>query len=379
MAEITNRLFGIDPAALQQQQSAMDTANAYRFALLNPMQRAQFSIARGAAGLGRDITGLLGGDEQMQRATQIRQLAANVDFSDPDSIDEFARSVSPFAPEVAAEASKRASELRLTGAKTQAALREKVTPSFRTLTPAEARAMNLDPNNTYQVEAGTNKITQIGTSPAVVFKSPLVQGETELSKTLGKGIGDKLLTEIGAGESAAENLNKINETLNELKTGQAFTGAFADLQSNIAKAQAKFAADKKAGKRVSDTEYLDALLGSDVFPMISSLGIGARGLDTPAERDFLRQVMTGTINLERDTLIRLTETRKNIAERAVRKYNEKVERGELDQYFKLRGTEPRKLELPKQAAPARQAGQPPAGVDPRLWNAMTPAEKALWK
>jgi hypothetical protein len=93
------------------------------------------------------------------------------------------------------------------------------------------------------------------------------------------------------------------ETLKELETGDAFTGSFAELQSNVAKVQAKFAGDKKAGKKVTDTEYLDALLGSDVFPMISSLGIGARGLDTPSEREYLRKVMTGTINLERDTLV----------------------------------------------------------------------------
>jgi hypothetical protein len=81
--------------------------------------------------------------------------------------------------------------------------------------------------------------------------------------------------------------------------------------------------------------------------MISSLGIGARGLDTVAEREFLRKVMTGSVALERDTLIKLTETRKNIAERAVKKYNEKVASGELDKYFKIKGVQPQQLEIPK--------------------------------
>ena len=201
-------------------------------------------------------------------------------------------------------------------------------------------------------------------------------GETEAAKVIGKGIGETQLKIAESGEAAAENLLKINETLNELRTGQAFTGQFADLQTNIAKAQAKFADDKKAGKRVTDTEYLDALLGSDVFPMISSLGIGARGLDTPAEREFLRKVMTGTVGLERDTLIKLTETRKNIAERAVKKYNAKVESGELNKYFQIKGVTPSKIELP---TATQVPGSPPPGVDAKIWEVMTPQEKALWR
>jgi hypothetical protein len=201
-------------------------------------------------------------------------------------------------------------------------------------------------------------------------------GETEAAKVIGKGIGETQLKIAESGEAAAENLLKINETLNELRTGKAFTGQFADLQTNIAKAQAKFADDKKAGKRVTDTEYLDALLGSDVFPMISSLGIGARGLDTPAEREFLRKVMTGTVGLERDTLIKLTETRKNIAERAVKKYNAKVESGELNKYFQIKGVQPSKIELP---TTPQVPGSPPPGVDPKIWAVMTPQEKALWR
>jgi hypothetical protein len=90
--------------------------------------------------------------------------------------------------------------------------------------------------------------------------------------------------------------------------------------------------------------------------------------------------MTGTVSLERDTLIKLTETRKNIAERAVKKYNAKVESGELNKYFQLKGVAPQKIELPT-APPAASVtpGSPPPGVDARIWNVMTPQEKALWQ
>jgi hypothetical protein len=257
--------------------------------------------------------------------------------------------------------------------------REKPTARYRTLSPAEARARGLNPDNVYQLEEGTEKVTQIGQGPSVVFNAPLVGAEKAYAADVGKANAQRDLSQFGAAEAAVENLNKLNTTLEELKSGEAFTGAFAELQTNIQKVQAKFAADKKAGKRVSDTEYLDALLGSDVFPMIGALGIGARGLDTPAERDFLRQVMTGTIKLERDTLIRLTEDRKKIAERAIDRFNDRVEKGELNDFFKYQGTQPRKFEKPKPPERPRTPAQAPAGVDQRIWNAMTPEEKALWQ
>jgi hypothetical protein len=225
--------------------------------------------------------------------------------------------------------------------------RDKPTAKYRELSKAEIAARGLNPNMSYQLEEGTNKVTQLGQGPALVINAPLVGAEGAYAKGVGE---DRAKTDVGqfaAAEAAIENLPKINETLNELKTGEAFTGAFAELQKNIQKVQAKFAEDRKAGKRVSDTEYLDALLGSEVFPLIGALGIGARGLDTPAEREFLRQVMTGTVNLERDTLVRLTEQRKRIAEKAINRFNKRVDDGEMNDFFKYRGGQPRKFEIPK--------------------------------
>lgn len=128
MAEIVNSLFGIDPAALQQQQQILDANQAYRFAQLDPFQRANMALFQGGASLARGTGQLLGGDEQLNRATQIRQLASQVDFSNPDSIETFAQQVSTISPQVASEAAQRAANLRLTGARTERALREPLTP-----------------------------------------------------------------------------------------------------------------------------------------------------------------------------------------------------------------------------------------------------------
>jgi hypothetical protein len=122
MADIVNSLFGIDPAALQQQRAATDTAQAFRFAQLDPLQRATMAIYQGSAGIGRGINQLLGGDEQLNRATQVRQLASQFDMTSADGLRQFAQAVAPFAPDVAqqaAAAAARRQQQSLTAEKTQ--------------------------------------------------------------------------------------------------------------------------------------------------------------------------------------------------------------------------------------------------------------------
>lgn len=173
--------------------------------------------------------------------------------------------------------------------------------------------------------------------------------ETAFATTVGKGQGERNEKVVLAAQAAVDNIAKIDSTIELLKTGDATTGLGAELRNNIDRARALLAGDIKAGKKVADTQILDALLGSDVFSMIQSLGIGARGLDTPAERDYLRQVMTGTIQMDNKALIRLSEIRRNIETRAIEKYNTQLEKGELNKYFETQGLKPEKIEIPKAA------------------------------
>jgi len=175
-------------------------------------------------------------------------------------------------------------------------------------------------------------------------KSPMF--EPTYAKVVGEKAAERDNEQFSAAGTAASSLPKIYETLNQIESSDAITGFGADVLKNVERFRAQFTADKAAGKRVADTEILDALLGSDVFPMIGALGIGARGLDTPAEREFLRQVMTGTISMDKKALVRLTEIRKNIAERAIDSYNQRVEKGELDRFFEVQGMRPQKIEKP---------------------------------
>ena len=173
--------------------------------------------------------------------------------------------------------------------------------------------------------------------------------ESAFTGAVGKSQAEQNEKVVTAAQAASANIAKIDSAIELLKTGDATTGLGAELRNNIDRARALFAGDIKAGKKVADTQILDALLGSDVFSMIQSLGIGARGLDTPAERDYLRQVMTGTIQMDNKALVRLSEIRRNIEIRAIEKYNTQLEKGELNKFFETQGIKPEKIEVPKMA------------------------------
>ena len=373
--DIVGGMFGITPEMYQQNLAARNTATNAQLAQLSPGQLAGFYAMEAGTGLGRAAQGLLGvEDPELMKIRDVQQMRTQFDVSTPAGLRQFAQALGQKGyTDLAMQATARAADVDKDIATAEQKRAEKL-PSIANLQLYRDRLIQTLGPNDPRVKEVDAIIRAEGEGKGTKIVMPA--GETEVAKVIGKGIGEAQLKVAESGEAAAENLLKINETLNELKTNQAFTGSLTDLQTNIAKVQAKFADDKKAGKRVTDTEYLDALLGSDVFPMISSLGIGARGLDTPAEREFLRKVMTGTVGLERDTLIKLTETRKNIAERAVKKYNAKVESGELNKYFQLKGVAPRKIELP--TAP-QVPGSAPPGVDAKIWEVMTPQEKALWR
>jgi hypothetical protein len=175
-----------------------------------------------------------------------------------------------------------------------------------------------------------------GTGTTVVMP-PSSKAENAYAAHVGKITADRDTSMIETAESVAATLPKMFETRQLLETGNLNTGILADYQQIISRSKAKFLNDKQAGRVVNDTEYLNALLGSDVFPQISALGIGARGLDTPAEREFLRQVITGTIQMDRETLKRMTNFRINAAERAVENFNKRLNAGEFRQYENITG------------------------------------------
>jgi hypothetical protein len=170
--------------------------------------------------------------------------------------------------------------------------------------------------------------------------------ETAFEKSVGAEVGKDVVALVKRIEAAPKNIAKIDEALGILKSGGAVTGFGAEARLNLERAKSLFANDIKAGKRVADTQILDALLGSDVFPSLQSMGLGSKNIDTPAEREYLRQVITGTIQLDSDALIRLTQIRRNVETNAIKDYNQKLNSGKFDKYSKAAGQKLEKIEVP---------------------------------
>jgi hypothetical protein len=174
---------------------------------------------------------------------------------------------------------------------------------------------------------------------AVLQSIQELQKESDLGKyaeIVGSKVAEKDVGIVTVAETAAESMPKIKDTLDVLRKTKdgPITGIGAEILLNFERVKAKLLKDKGSIEKVKNTELLDAFLGSEVFPMITALGIGARGLDTPAEREFLRGVFTGTIAMSNATLIEMTEIRERIAQRAVDKYNKKLSEGYFKNYEK---------------------------------------------
>ena len=127
---------------------------------------------------------------------------------------------------------------------------------------------------------------------------------------------------------ARRNLPKIDAVVTSLikdKMGLdagVYTGAFANFKLEADKFQAAVRNIKQKNPTISNTEILDMALNSDVFPLIKELGIGARGLDTPAERDFLIAAMVGSKTMSSEALIQATLTRRSRLINTAREFNE---------------------------------------------------------
>ncbi len=188
------------------------------------------------------------------------------------------------------------------------------------------------------------------------------RGQTKYQETLGKESATADLEQYNTAQSGVEAVLKLDMVVKHIKESDVITGIGAGMIKDFNRVKVLLNNDIKAGKKVSDSELLDALLGSDVFPMIKTLGIGARGLDTPKEVAFLRQVMTGDLPMNRETLLQLAVIRRDLTARTIDRWNTRVDRGEVDRFFTETGRRKEKLSVPA------AGGAPPAPAADG-WNA----------
>jgi len=158
---------------------------------------------------------------------------------------------------------------------------------------------------------------------------PTAAVNADYLKKMQEGYVEKDLEQIAAVELAVKNIRKVDQVLNILNAegAQANLGYLSDFHSTVDRVMASLKLSKEAAKSATYDQRLEALLGSDVFGMINILGIGARGLDTPAERDFLIEVMTGTRKLTPDALKEMTLYRRKYSRLVVEEYHKRLDNG----------------------------------------------------
>ena len=176
-------------------------------------------------------------------------------------------------------------------------------------------------------------------------------GEGAYEKRLGEQLAEQDIEFVKTSKQLPFSVQKMDDTLGLIRNPKTRTGKLSGLVTNIDAIKQNFLnVDDSVKEGVGNTQLLDALLGSEVFPMIKALGIGARGLDTPAEREFLRQVMTGTIELNRDTLTKMTMIRRRQFQSIANEYNRQLKSGELSSYMKQKNLKPLELAAGKNSA-----------------------------
>jgi len=185
-------------------------------------------------------------------------------------------------------------------------------------------------------------------------------GDTDLADLYAKGMIPKIIEQTMTiqkdVDTALTQIVKLGDLLDILEQDSAgditpFTGIFQPMLTQAARIVTSLGLDTKFKDEIDavrsnpndrkakdilyeklvKTEITKVITGSDVFPMISSLGIGARGLDTPAERDFLISVMTGLPTMTIDTLKIMTKFRLKMYLAGIEKYNRKFDSG----YFNM--------------------------------------------
>mgnify|MGYP003652552934 CR=1 FL=1 len=179
-----------------------------------------------------------------------------------------------------------------------------------------------------------------------IAKDPETKGKVAEARKTGTNIGEQNTKDFVAARNVVGNVKEIDFLISRLQaTDGSILGFLTNLNLLKNRVMAK-AGNQDALKKVNDAEMINSLSGKEVFELIKALGIGARGLDTPAERKFLRAVLTGTNELTKETLLEMAAERRKIQVRNVEKWNKRSNDGDYDRFYTSTGYIKRPLEVP---------------------------------
>lgn len=280
---IVGSLFGITPEALVQQQQATDYAQQLKAgssaalpgSMMSPSLAPFYQQAAQQGQLmGKGIGALFGiEDPQLAKAKMAQQLVGQFDISTPEGLRQYAAALAKNgAPDLAQMAAKRADDMETTGL-TQSKLQSEVVKNLREqripTSPLGKLMFERDELLKSGVPANDPKI--VAYDKAITAEG---KGKGNVEVNLG-GIFDKMFTKKEA-EDQAETWNKagqayseaakLGRSVREMETvvGNAFVGSYGSLKAGVSRALG-------GGKKLEDTEVLDALSAQLVLPLAKLL------------------------------------------------------------------------------------------------------------
>lgn len=132
-------------------------------------------------------------------------------------------------------------------------------------------------------------------------------------------------THFGLAEAAPQNIEKANRIIDLVESG-ALTGTAAERKLQIAR---MFNITGNGPEEtIKKTELLISGLGQNVLDNIKASGLGTGQGFTDSDREFLRNVVGGSIDLNPKTLTELARLQKLSNQRNVERWNKRV--GEID-------------------------------------------------
>ena len=279
---IVGSLFGISPEQLMQnrqmrdveQQMATGRASAVPGSMMSPSLAPFYQQATQQGQLiGRGVGALLGAqDPELQKITQIKQLSSQFDLTSPTGMREFARALQSIAPNESMMAAKRADEMETTGL-TQSKLKSEATKNLREqrIPTSPLGKLLFERDELIKGGAPLNDPKVLAYDRNIASEQ---KGKGNVEVNLG-GVFDKMFTKKEA-EDQAETWNKAGQayadasklarSVREMETvvGNAFVGSYGSLKAGVSRALG-------GGKKLEDTEVLDALSAQLVLPLAKLL------------------------------------------------------------------------------------------------------------
>ena len=221
--------------------------------------------------------------------------------------------------------------------------------------------------------------------------SVINKGEGKFLETVGKGMGDQLVSDITVSRDASkimENVDLINELLNN---PDVIAGPGADIRLGFAKLMNIAGADN--ADTISQTQALLSRLAETTLNAIPDSNLGGGQGFTERDKEFLISAKAGNFNWTPDALRYLNWINAQRARNLIKRRNQTMAALTPRQKENLKAagvSNTDQMPLPtlpakpawnpkKQATKSNIAEKVPEGVTPEEWGVMTDEEKAAWR